>query len=46
MSLPVPATDRGHLLTEQANPLSEKLDQLSTAELVALFCANDLEPQR
>ncbi len=46
MSLPVPATDRGHLLTEQANPLSEKLDQLSTAELVDLFCANDLEPQR
>jgi N-acetylmuramic acid 6-phosphate etherase len=46
VSLPVPATDRGHLLTEQANPLSEKLDQLSTAELVALFCANDLEPQR
>ena len=46
MSLPVPATDRGHLLTEQANPLRKKLDQLSTAELVALFCANDLEPQR
>ncbi|MDA0215927.1 MAG: N-acetylmuramic acid 6-phosphate etherase, partial [Cyanobacteria bacterium] len=44
--MPQPATDRGHLLTEQANPLSEKLDQLSTAELVALFCANDLEPQR
>jgi len=38
--------DRGHLLTEQANPASEELDQLSTAELVALFCENDLEPQR
>jgi len=38
--------DRGHLLTEQANPLSEQLDQLPTDELVALFCANDLEPQR
>ncbi|MEB3331884.1 MAG: N-acetylmuramic acid 6-phosphate etherase [Synechococcaceae cyanobacterium] len=38
--------DRGHLLTEQANPLSEQLDQLPTAELVELFCRNDLEPQR
>jgi N-acetylmuramic acid 6-phosphate etherase len=38
--------DRGHLLTEQAHPLSESLDQLSTAEMVALFCQNDLEPQR
>jgi N-acetylmuramic acid 6-phosphate etherase len=41
-----PESDRGHLLTEQANPLSESLDQLSTAEMVALFCQNDLEPQR
>jgi N-acetylmuramic acid 6-phosphate etherase len=41
-----PDSDRGHLLTEQANPLSESLDQLSTAEMVALFCLNDLEPQR
>ena len=41
-----PDSDRGHLLTEQANPLSESLDQLSTAEMVALFCQNDLEPQR
>jgi N-acetylmuramic acid 6-phosphate etherase len=41
-----PAADRGHLLTEQANPLSDQLDQLSTAELVELFCVNDLEPQR
>ena len=41
-----PDSDRGHLLTEQAHPLSESLDQLSTAEMVALFCLNDLEPQR
>ena len=41
-----PDLDRGHLLTEQANPLSESLDELSTAEMVALFCQNDLEPQR
>jgi N-acetylmuramic acid 6-phosphate etherase len=41
-----PDLDRGHLLTEQAHPLSESLDQLSTAEMVALFCQNDLEPQR
>jgi len=38
--------DRGHLLTEQANPASEQLDRLSTADLVQLFCDNDLEPQR
>jgi N-acetylmuramic acid 6-phosphate etherase len=40
------AHDRGHLLTEQPNPASESLDELGTAELVALFCENDLEPQR
>ncbi|MEO1003674.1 MAG: N-acetylmuramic acid 6-phosphate etherase [Cyanobacteria bacterium J06638_7] len=40
------AEDRGHLLTEQANPLSANLDQLATADLVDLFCRNDLEPQR
>lgn len=39
-------SDRGHLLTEQANPLSASLDQLPTAELVELFIRNDLEPQR
>ncbi len=39
-------SSRGHLLTEQANPASERLDQLSTAALVDLFCHNDLEPQR
>ncbi|MFM7640467.1 MAG: N-acetylmuramic acid 6-phosphate etherase [Cyanobium sp.] len=38
--------NRGHLLTELPNPLSHNLDQLSTAELVELFCQNDLEPQR
>ena len=38
--------DRGHLLTEQANPASEALDQLPTADLVKLFCENDLETQR
>ncbi len=38
--------DRGHLLTEQANPASEGLDTLETAALVQLFCDNDLEPQR
>ncbi len=37
---------RGHLLTEQANPASEQLDQLASPELVALFCRNELEPQR
>jgi len=41
-----PGADRGHLLTERANPLSDRLDLLPTAEMVALFCANDLEPQR
>ena len=38
--------NRGHLLTELANPLSQELDQLSTDALVELFCRNDLEPQR
>ena len=38
--------DRGHLLTERPNPASEDLDQLPTASLVALFCANDLLPQQ
>lgn len=33
--------DRGHLLTEQANPLSEQLDQLSSLELVDLFNQED-----
>jgi N-acetylmuramic acid 6-phosphate etherase len=38
--------DRGHLLTERPNPASEELDRLSTAELVDLFCVNDLLPQQ
>jgi N-acetylmuramic acid 6-phosphate etherase len=38
--------DRGHLLTEQANDSSERLDELDPAQLVELFCRNDLEPQR
>ena len=46
MSDAAPGLDRGHLLTEQANPLSERLDQLPTDALVALFCSNDREPQR
>ncbi len=40
------AGSRGHLLTEQPHPLSGELDRLSTTELVALFCENDLQPQR
>lgn len=40
--LPVSAApDRGHLLTEQANPASASLDQLSSSELVDLFCRED-----
>lgn len=33
--------ERGHLLTEQANPHSQNLDQLSPLELVALFNQED-----
>ena len=36
---------RGHLLTEQANPLSAELDALSTDALVATFCEEDRRPQ-
>lgn len=32
-----PSADRGHLLTEQTNPSSENLDQLSTDALISLF---------
>ena len=42
---PFEAQDRGHLLTEQANPLSRDLDQLSTDALVQLFCEEDRRPQ-
>ncbi len=34
---------RGHLLTEQANPNSQNLDQLSTLELVELFNQEDAQ---
>ncbi len=33
--------ERGHLLTEQVNPLSQNLDQLSSLELVELFNSED-----
>ena len=33
--------DRGHLLTEQSNPKSQNLDQLSPLELVDLFAQED-----
>jgi N-acetylmuramic acid 6-phosphate etherase len=36
---------RGHLLTEQANPRSAELDALSTADLVQVFCEEDRRPQ-
>lgn len=36
---------RGHLLTEQANPRSAELDALSTADLVHVFCEEDRRPQ-
>lgn len=36
---------RGHLLTEQANPLSSDLDALSTEALVDVFCQEDRRPQ-
>ena len=35
--------ERGHLLTEQVNPNSENLDQLSSIELVDLFNAEDAQ---
>jgi len=40
------APDRGHLLTEQANPRSSDLDALSTEALVDLFCQEDRRPQQ
>jgi N-acetylmuramic acid 6-phosphate etherase len=36
---------RGHLLTEQANPRSGDLDALSTRDLVAVFVEEDRRPQ-
>jgi N-acetylmuramic acid 6-phosphate etherase len=35
--------ERGHLLTEQANPESQNLDQLSSLELVDLFNREDVK---
>jgi N-acetylmuramic acid 6-phosphate etherase len=40
LTSPSPA-DRGHLLTEQANPRSAQLDQLTALELVDLFNQED-----
>lgn len=39
--LPADPADRGHLLTEQSNPRSAQLDQLSSLELVDLFNHED-----
>ena len=36
---------RGHLLTEQANPRSLDLDALNTRDLVAVFVEEDRQPQ-
>ena len=41
-----PSDDRGDLLTEQANPLSQQLDQLDTTSLVGLFIEEDRRPQQ
>ena len=40
-----PSADRGHLLTEQSNPRSRRLDQLATTDLVNLFVDEDRRPQ-
>ena len=41
-----PSSDRGHLLTEQSNQRSSRLDQLDTLTLVALFADEDRRPQQ
>ena len=41
-----PGAERGHLLTEQSNPASARLDVMATRDLVQLFVENDLQPQR
>ena len=41
-----PSSDRGHLLTEQSNQRSSRLDQLDTLALVALFVDEDRRPQQ
>ena len=40
-----PSSDRGHLLTEQSNQRSSRLDQLDTLALVELFADEDRRPQ-
>ena len=40
-----PTSDRGHLLTEQSNQRSSRLDQLDTLALVELFADEDCRPQ-
>jgi N-acetylmuramic acid 6-phosphate etherase len=40
-----PSSDRGHLLTEQSNQRSSRLDQLDTLALVELFAEEDRRPQ-
>ena len=44
-SLVEASEDRGHLITEQANPRSRDLDILSTEDLVELFISEDIKPQ-
>lgn len=39
--MPAPLNDRGYLLTEQINPNSQNLDQLSTLEMVQVFNRED-----
>ena len=46
MSAAFTDVQRGHLLTEQANPNSEELDALDTAALVDVFVQEDLRPQQ
>jgi len=41
MATPTNSSNRGYLLTEQANPASEQLDSLSTLDLVTLFNQED-----
>jgi len=41
MEISLPLPERGHLLTEQSNPDSHHLDQLSSLELVELFNRED-----
>ena len=38
--------DRRDLLTEQSNPLSNNIDNITTDELVELFVQEDKKPQQ